>query len=92
MVNARLVISASLSIVQSMSPSTPTNTDGHGRRLAISLPRPLKAVAFWAAVLLPFFMLALVVGWAATPSHYLVLAGLLCANVLALVVGHDYGR
>ena len=75
-----------------MSPSTSTNTDGRGRRLAVPLLRPLKAVAFWAAVLLPFFMLALVVGWAATPSHYLVLAGLLCANVLALVVGHDYGR
>lgn len=50
-----------------------------------------RAVAFWFAVALPFAYLPLLAGglpgWQA-PTF----AALFTLNVLALIVGHDYGR
>jgi hypothetical protein len=51
---------------------------------------PVQAVAFWAAVVLPFLSLALVAtGHAATPSTF---GTLVAANVAAFLVGHGYRR
>lgn len=73
-----------------MCPSTSTNDRGTLPR--ISLPTPLKASAFWAAVILPFCSLALLMNGMETTTHYLSLVLLVGANVVALVVGHDYRR
>lgn len=57
---------------------------------ASTLPTALKAVAFWAAVVLPFATLGVLANGLDSNTQYVLLAGLLVANVLALVVGHDY--
>jgi hypothetical protein len=51
--------------------------------------RSVEAVTFWAAVLLPFAYLPLLVG-GLNDGELLVFAALVAANALALVVGHDY--
>ena len=56
------------------------------------LRSPVKAGAFWAAVLLPFCTLGLLASGLETPTGYALLAALLAGNVLALVVGHNYRR
>lgn len=61
---------------------------GRGRSL---LRKPLLAGAFWAAVLLPFCILTLLASGVVTTSDHVTLAALLVGNVLALLVGHDYG-
>lgn len=73
-----------------MSPSTSTND----RRQfpVVPIPSPLKAGAFWAAVLLPFVTLAFVFAGIVTTTDYASLGALVTANVLALVIGHDYSR
>lgn len=55
-----------------------------------SLLWPVRAVAFWAAILLPFVSIGLVSqghlsGWS-------TLGGLFAANVVALLLGHGYRR
>lgn len=74
-----------------MSLSTPTN-ERNAPRSGSSLPAAIKAGAFWAAVLLPFCSLALLLGGLDTPTEYVVFVGLVVTNVLALIAGHDYGR
>lgn len=74
-----------------MSPSTPTNERGPARS-GSSLPAPIKAGAFWSAVLLPFCSLALLIGGLGTPLEYVAFVALVVANVLALIAGHGYGR
>jgi hypothetical protein len=51
---------------------------------------PVRAAAFWAAIVLPFLSVALVATGVATDSP--TLGSLLAANVAALLVGHGYGR
>jgi hypothetical protein len=75
-----------------MSPSTPTNDRGVLPAEESSVPAPVKAAAFWAAVILPFCSLALLAGGLETPVDYAALVGLVTANVVALVVGLDYGQ
>ena len=75
-----------------MSPSTPTNDHGVFPAEESSVPTPVKAVAFWAAVVLPFCSLALLASGLETGLDYATLVGLLTGNVVALVVGHDYGQ
>lgn len=75
-----------------MSPSTSTNEPGPVSMGVSSVPTPLKAGAFWAAVLLPFCSLALVATGLDAPTDYATLVALLFGNVAALVVGHDYGQ
>ena len=75
-----------------MSPSTSTNDHGAPPSDVSSVPAPVKAAAFWAAVLLPFCTLALLAGGLETGTDYATLASLLVGNVVALVVGHDYGQ
>lgn len=74
-----------------MSPSTSTNDPGVVPTERSSLPGPLKALAFWAAIALPFCTLGLLSGGLETNLDYLTFAALLVGNVVALVVGHDYG-
>lgn len=74
-----------------MSPSTSTNDPGVVPTEGSSLPAPLKAGAFWAAVALPFCSLGLLAAGLETNLDYVTLAALLVGNIVALVVGHDYG-
>lgn len=74
-----------------MSPSTPTNDSSMAGGERSLLRKHLLAGAFWAAVLLPFCILALLASGLVTTSDYVTLAALLVGNVLALLVGHDYG-
>ncbi len=52
---------------------------------------PLRFIAFWAAVALPFLYLPLLVG-GLRGQQVTVFVGLLFANVVALVIGHEHGR
>ena len=56
------------------------------------LPRLVQAVAFWAAVLLPFFALGLLASGIETALGWVALVGVVLTNVLALFVGHGYRR
>jgi len=53
------------------------------------LARPIRFVAFWVAVALPFLYLPLLVG-GLEGSEPIAFGALLAANVVALVVGHGY--
>lgn len=74
-----------------MKPSTSPNEHGWPARSAL-LPKPLKAGAFWSAVLLPFCSFALFLGGLGTRTEYLLFGSLVLANVAALIIGHGYGR
>ncbi len=56
---------------------------------AAYLAMPIRFVAFWIAVALPFLSLPLLVG-GLDGSEPTVFAALLAANVVALVIGHGY--
>lgn len=75
-----------------MSPSTSTNDHGVGSIDPQSVPKPIKAGAFWAAVILPFCTLALLTGGIESTADQVSFAALLVGNVVALVVGHGYGE
>ena len=75
-----------------MSPSTSTNDHGVVATERSAVPAPVKAGAFWAAVILPFCSLALLYSGLDTGVDYVTLASLLLGNVVALVVGHDYAQ
>jgi len=51
--------------------------------------RNVKAASFWAAIVLPFTYLPLLVG-GLTGGEALLFAGLVAVNALAFVVGHGY--
>lgn len=53
--------------------------------------RPLEAVGFWTAVVLPFLYLPLLAD-GFTGNDPLAFAGLLALNVVALIAGHGYRR
>ena len=53
------------------------------------LAAPLRFVAFWTAIALPFLYLPLLIG-GLTGGEPTVFGALLLANAGALVVGHDY--
>lgn len=52
--------------------------------------RPLEALGFWAAVVLPFVYVPLIVAGVHTTSEAAAVAVLVTVHVLALVVGHRY--
>lgn len=72
-----------------MTPSTSTGERGSGTTNA--LPRPVRAAAFWSAVLLPFCAFALLASGLETTTEYLFFISVVAANIAALVVGHGYG-
>ena len=53
---------------------------------------PLKGLAFWAAVALPFLHLPLLAAGLDTQGRTTAFVTLLTLNVVALLVGHPYGR
>lgn len=53
--------------------------------------RPVEAVGFWAAVLIPLAYPALMIGGLEGPKLQLLLA-VLALNATALFVGRDYNR
>lgn len=53
--------------------------------------RPVEAAAFWLGVALPFAYLP-VLAFGIEQAAVLPLVGLLAANLVALAVGHGYGR
>lgn len=59
--------------------------------LRAAVEPPLRALAFWAAVVLPFVLLSLVALGVAQQSPAL-LTGLVTANVAALVFGKEYNQ
>jgi hypothetical protein len=61
-------------------------------RLGSTAVRPVRALAFWLAVVLPFAYLSLLVGGIGTDSELFTFAGLVAANAVALLVGHDHHR
>ncbi|WP_248896504.1 hypothetical protein [Haloplanus halobius] len=52
---------------------------------------PLRFVAFWAAVALPFLYLPLLIG-GLQGEQATAFVALLSVNVAALVIGHEHGR
>ncbi|WP_054519804.1 hypothetical protein [Halanaeroarchaeum sulfurireducens] len=69
-------------------------------RLSSSLPgtlsayetvlRPIEAVAFWMAVIMPFVYVPLLVTGVETSSEQIAVAALVAVHVVALVVGRRY--
>jgi hypothetical protein len=74
----------------------PTSTDAVVPAMArtgfSSLVRPTRAVAFWSAVVLPVFQVALLARGLTTTAGTRTLVALVGLNFLALVVGHPYAR
>ncbi|MFB6196591.1 MAG: hypothetical protein ABEI80_10500 [Haloplanus sp.] len=60
------------------------------RGLAV-VAAPLRFIAFWVAVALPFLYLPLLVG-GLQGEQLTVFATLLAINATALVLGHEHGR
>lgn len=80
-----------------MSISPLTDTDA----LLGELPRPtltqlvlqpVKRLAFWSAIVLPFLHVSLLVSGLESRSTTLAFVALLALNVLAIYVGHPHGR
>lgn len=60
-------------------------------RLPTSLvARPVRTVAFWAAIVLPVVLLVLLARGLSTTVETLAFAGLLGAELCVLVVGHSH--
>lgn len=81
--------------MSTMSPSTPiseTVSDSWVAQHSEVLRRPVEALAFWAAIALPFAYLPLLYSGFESTSGVLLFAGLVVANVLALYVGHGHKR
>lgn len=79
-----------------MSGSSLTDFDalfGQVGRPSISqlVVQPVKIAAFWAAVVLPFLHLSLLVAGLDSDSTTLAFVGLITLNVVALYVGHPHG-
>lgn len=84
--------------VSPMSSSTPSIADAgshadaqpaQARRLLLE---PVRGVAFWTAIALPFVQLPLLISGLEEPSTALAFLALLAVNVFALYVGHAYRR
>lgn len=58
-----------------------------------SVVAPITGFAFWAAVILPFLHLPLLLATGLSSEPYTnAFVALLCANVVALLVGHSHYR
>ena len=60
--------------------------------LAPSLAGPIRKTCFWAAIVLPFFYVPLLLVGLTTPVRTVGFFTLLGANLLALYVGHAHRR
>ena len=57
-----------------------------------SLAGPLRRLAFWTAVALPFLYVPLLLSGLESSADRTAFAVLVGANVVALLVGHSHGR
>ncbi|MFB6202675.1 MAG: hypothetical protein ABEI98_11790 [Halorhabdus sp.] len=69
--------------------SPPADAQSTSRRLLVE---PVRGVAFWTAIALPFVQLPLLVSGLNQPTTALAFFALLAVNVFALYVGHAYRR
>ncbi|MFB6310762.1 MAG: hypothetical protein ABEH64_06210 [Salinirussus sp.] len=60
--------------------------------LGASVGRPISGFAFWAAIALPFLHVPLLITGLETARMTAAFMLLLGLNVVALVLGHPYGR
>ena len=67
---------------------------GLASRLNVSrlVVRPIKRLAFWSAIVLPFMHLSLLAAGLESQSMTLAFIALLALNVVTLYVGHPHGR
>ncbi|MFC7166699.1 hypothetical protein [Halospeciosus flavus] len=71
-------------------PTSPEELSAESHDVAAFVARPLRALGFWTAVVLPFLTVVLLtLGVLTIP---LTLAALLLVEPAALVAGRDYGR
>lgn len=56
------------------------------------LLRPIKRLAFWSAIVLPFLHVSLLVSGLESGSMALAFFALLALNVVAIYVGHHHRR
>lgn len=71
------------------------NMDRAIRRLVgphSSVPKPIEAVAFWSAIVLPFTYLPLLLVGLHSVSLQVLFALLLLLNGVMILLGHQYGR
>ncbi|WP_331233753.1 hypothetical protein [Natronorarus salvus] len=78
------------------TPSIPTPTDDaqtlDHRALSRAAVRPLRAIAFWSAIALPFLYIPLLfVEGLQTGSHMTAFFVLVALHVVSVVVGHRHG-
>lgn len=79
----------------SVAPSGPETESQHAprrRRLVRSIEGPVRFLAFWTAIALPFVHVPLLVRGLGDPAVTAVFLGLLAVNLLALYVGHDHNQ
>ena len=69
--------------------SPPADAQSQSRRLLLN---PVRAIAFWTAIALPFVQLPLLVSGLQRPTTALAFLALLAVNVFALYVGRTYRR
>jgi hypothetical protein len=62
----------------------------HLSRYVPNPPLPLRALSFWAAVLLPVCYLPVVVGGFANAGEVGLFVGLVAAHAVALSLGHGH--
>lgn len=60
--------------------------------IAEALIRPIEAVAFWAAIVLPFLYIPLLFYGLETAGELTVFFALLGLNIVAIVLGNRYNR
>lgn len=81
--------------MSTMSSSTQNGalSGSRAQQIAAYLHGPVQALAFWAAIALPFTYLPLLSqGFEDGLTAPLAFGALLLANVVALVIGHGHGR
>lgn len=71
---------------------TADETGGPALSLHRSVLEPAKAIAFWAAVALPFLYLPLLATGLERPVTIVAFLSLLMVNGVALLVGHPHGQ
>jgi hypothetical protein len=57
-----------------------------------SILTPVRGMAFWTAITLPFLYLPLLAYGLGSSATRLAFVGLVACNAVALVVGHSYSR
>lgn len=57
-----------------------------------SILAPLRGLAFWTAITLPFLYLPLLAYGLETPATRLAFLALIACNAVTLVVGHSYSN